>query len=123
MEGEGHERPVRPQSEYGERPAGSPTEPHRAEGRQRAEGEGGGPDELDAHRSEVLAILKRGGEMASAQVAEETDLEATQVSTVLTRLQRDGAVVRTATGKWTLSAASETKVEPTPHPREPSQES
>ncbi len=103
----------RPGSEYGERPAGAPEEPPRGEGRPPS---GQASDALDAHRDEVLRILARGEDMSAAALA---NVEATQVSALLTRLEHDGRVTRTATGSWRAEPATQATTEPQPSPREP----
>lgn len=112
------ERPVRPSSEYGDRPAGAPpTKPESAErfGAQEQ-------DALDRHRGEVLAILKRGGDMGASSIASETPLEPSQVDTLMTRLEQAGLAARTAGGSWRLTPAAETQIaEARAHPGEPPQ--
>lgn len=111
------ERPTNPDPEYGERPGGAPAEPQVGERpEQRSSG-----DALDAHRDAVVRILARGEDMSAAAIATEVGLEATQVSSLLTRLERDGQVTRKASGSWRAERATQAKTEPQPSPKEPEQ--
>ena len=113
------QRPVRPDSEYGERPAGAPPSPPESAERFGTQEH----DSLDRHRGDVLAILKRGGDMGESSIASETPLEPSQVDTLLTRLEQAGLAARTAGGSWRLTPAAESQIsEARPHPSEPAQE-
>lgn len=79
-------------------------------------------DALDAHREAVLRILARGEDMSAAAIASEVELEATQVSSLLTRLEHDGQATRTASGGWRAEPATQAKTEPRPSPKEPEQD-
>ncbi len=119
--------PVRTESESesGEHSAGiggdpAPGETETASGAPSID-ERGGPDALDLDRDAVLGILARGEDMGEAQIARETELTAGQVGSLLSRLQHDGLVERTASGSWRLSPGAATKTEPIPSPKEPRQ--
>ncbi len=59
--------------------------------------------------------------MSKAQIARDTELETGQVGSLLSRLQHDGLVERTASGSWRLSPGAATTTTPTPSPKEPRQ--
>ena len=120
--GRGGDQPVRPGSEYGERPAGAPPAPAAGEDRPPSPGATGDPDALNVRADDVLAALARGEDMGAAQIAREVGLEATQVSSLLTRLEHDGLATRTAGGNWRITPAAATKGEPAPSPGEPRQD-
>lgn len=84
-------------------------------------------DRLDAYAGDVVAILSRAegtgsGAMGEPEIASELDLDATQVGTLLHRLQHDGRVSRTADGSWTATPAAVATTEPRPSPKEPRQD-
>ena len=101
-------QPVRPESEYGEHPAGAQGQPVRGDASTASGAPSidrrGGSDSLDAHREAVLGVLAREEELAEAQIAKEVPLEATQISSLLARLQHDGALWRP--GLWENAVAS-----------------
>ena len=111
--------PTRPDSEYGDRPAGAPPGPPRGEG---APASGRTPDALDQYADRVVAILARGEDLGASTIASEIDLEATQVSSLLHRLEHDGRVMRTASGNWSTTPAAQATTEPAPSPKEPPQD-
>jgi predicted transcriptional regulator len=99
------DNPVRPASEYGERPAGAPADRRQGAGRFTSGSERG--DTLDEHRDAVITVLHAEHELDVNSIADRVALEATQVSSLLPRLQHDGVVTRTAEGRWRLTAAAE----------------
>ena len=119
--GQGGGQPVRPQSEYGERPAGAPPGPPAGEDRPASGGAAHAGDRLGERADDVLAVLARGEEMGPAQIARDVGFDATRVSSLLKRLQRDGLVNRTEGGSWAIAAGAATKTEPAPSPKEPRQ--
>lgn len=82
-------------------------------------------DSLDHHRHDVAGVLKRqediGRHISEAEIGREVGLEATQVDSLLHRMQTDGEVSRTAEGNWELTAAASMHTQPRPDPREPRQ--
>lgn len=79
------------------------------------------PDALDPHADAVLGILARGEPAGESQIASEVPLQATQVSSLMTRLQHAGRVTRTHGGRWTLTPATQASTKPIPRPKEPRQ--
>lgn len=118
MEDQQGGQPTRPASEYGDRPAGAPPGPVRGEG---APESGRTPDVLDQYADRVVAILARGEELGASTIASEVELDASQVSSLLHRLEHDGRVTRTAGGSWATTPAAQVTTEPAPSPKEPRQ--
>jgi DNA-binding GntR family transcriptional regulator len=69
-----------------------------------------------------VAILARGQDLGASALASEIDLEPTQVSSLLTRLEHDGRVTRTAGGNWAAAPAAMVTTEPALFPKVPEQE-
>ena len=69
-----------------------------------------------------MAILARGEDLGPSTIASEIDLEPTQVSSLLHRLEHDGRVMHTASGNWSTTPAAQATTEPAPSPKEPPQD-
>jgi hypothetical protein len=83
---------------------------------------GRAPGALDEHADRVVSIVARGEELGAAAIAREIGLDATQVSSLLHRLEHDGRVTRTAGGNWAATPAAKATTEPAPSPKEPRQD-
>jgi DNA-binding IclR family transcriptional regulator len=78
------------------------------------------------HHEQIAQILKRQDDdgipnISEAEIGRELHLDATQVSSALHEMEREGHVSRTGEGNWKLTPAAATHTSARPDPKEPRQ--
>jgi DNA-binding IclR family transcriptional regulator len=78
------------------------------------------------NHSRIATILKRQNEdgiphLSEAEIGRELHLDATEVSSALHEMEREGHVSRTGEGNWDLTPAAATRTSAAPDPKEPRQ--
>ena len=75
---------------------------------------------------QIAAILKRQDEdgiphISEAEIGRELHMDASEVTSALYEMEREGHVSRTGDGNWDLTPATASKTDARPDPKEPRQ--